>query len=65
MEIKNNPLKTPPRMGELTTPSDFGQWNSNLTQLNATLQQCSETSAASLTLVVKKKVNRKDTKRRY
>jgi hypothetical protein len=54
IETKNNPLKTPPRMREIATPSDFGQWNSNLAQINAALQQCSETLAATLPLVKKK-----------
>lgn len=54
IERKNNPMKTPPRMGDIATPSDFGQWNSNLSQMNAALQQCSETLPANLCLLKKK-----------
>jgi DNA topoisomerase IB len=54
IESKNNPMKTPPRMGEIATPSDFGQWNANLYQMNAALQQCSETLPSTLYLLKKK-----------
>lgn len=56
IENKNNPLKTPPRRGEITNPTDFGPWNANVSQIIAVLQQCSETLPANLNLVKKKTV---------
>ncbi|KAI8083493.1 hypothetical protein BDF21DRAFT_337172 [Thamnidium elegans] len=53
---QNDPFKTPPRLEELATPSDFGQWNTNMSQLNIVLQKCSEILPASLCLT-KKKLN--------
>lgn len=58
MASKNDPFKTPPRAEELATPSDFGQWNGNMAQLNVVLQKCSEILPASLCLT-KKKVRNK------
>lgn len=55
-ESKNNPYKTPPRLGELVAPSDFGPWNSNMAQLNSVLELCSEILPESL-ILTKKKVN--------
>lgn len=51
---KNDPFKTPPRMEELATPSDFGPWNTNMTQLNVVLQTCSDILPSSLILTKKK-----------
>lgn len=56
IENKNNPLKTPPRRGEIINPTDFGPWNANVSQIIAVLQQCSETLPANLNLVKKKAV---------
>ncbi|GAA5799445.1 hypothetical protein HPULCUR_004860 [Helicostylum pulchrum] len=56
MSAQNDPFKTPPRLEELATPSDFGQWNTNMSQLNIVLQKCSEILPASLCLT-KKKLN--------
>jgi hypothetical protein len=48
---KNEPTRTPPRIEQIVTPSDFGQWNSIVSYLNAALQQCSETLPTNLSLV--------------
>jgi tetratricopeptide (TPR) repeat protein len=48
---KNEPTRTPPRMEQIVTPSDFGQWNSIVAYLNDALLQCSETLPINLTLV--------------
>lgn len=56
LEKKNDPFKTPPRLGEITTPTDFGPWNANVAQIIVVLQHCSETLPANLNLVKKKAV---------
>ncbi|KAG1470681.1 hypothetical protein G6F56_002539 [Rhizopus delemar] len=50
-ETSNDPLRTPPRPGEIATPNNFGTWNTVAPQLNETLQVTSDCISSGIELI--------------
>lgn len=51
-----DPFRTPPRVGELATPNNFGKWNTIIPQLKKVLQLCIECTSDGIRMI-KSKVN--------
>ncbi|EIE75671.1 hypothetical protein RO3G_00375 [Rhizopus delemar RA 99-880] len=47
----NDPFRTPPRAGEMVTPSDFGTWNAVIPQLNKMLQSFSDCISSGIRMI--------------
>jgi hypothetical protein len=47
----NDPFRTPPRAGEMVTPSNFGTWNAVIPQLNKMLQSFSDCISSGIRMI--------------